>query len=62
VALEVAAAEVAFLLHVADERLDGGASPQLSLDDAEDAALLTGDEDASRLGRVVTAVSLVDVR
>jgi transposase len=61
VALEVTAAEMAFLLHVADERLDGGASPQLAFDDAEDAALLAGDEDASRLRRVVTAVSLVDV-
>ena len=60
-ALEVAAAEVAFLLHMADERLDGGASPQLAFDDAEDAALLAGDEDPSRVGRIVAAVSLVDV-
>ena len=60
-ALEVAAAEVALLFHVADEGFDGGAPPQLSFDGAEDAALLAGDEDVARLGRIVTAVSLVDV-
>ena len=37
-ALEVAAAEVSFFLHVADEGFDGGASPELAFDDAEDAA------------------------
>jgi hypothetical protein len=60
VALEVAAAEVAFLLHVVNERPDGGASPQLAFD-AEDAALLAGDEDPSRRRRIMTAISLVDV-
>src|SRR5262249_51518744 len=29
--------------------------------DAEDAALLAGDEDAARIGRIVPAVSLVDI-
>ena len=38
--LEVAAAEVAFFLHVTDERLDGGSAAQLSFDDTEDATLL----------------------
>lgn len=60
-ALEVAASVVALLLHVADEGLDGGSPAQLSLDGTEDTALLSGDEDAARLGRIVTAVSLVDV-
>ena len=60
-ALEVAAAEMALLFHVADEGLDGGSPPQLSLDGTEDTALLSGDEDAARLGRIVSAVSLVDV-
>ena len=32
-----------------------------SLDHAENAALLTGDEDAVRIGRVVAAVALVDI-
>ena len=60
-ALEVAAAEVAFFLHVADERLDGGAPTQLSFDGAEDAALLAGDEHPARMRRLVSAVSLVDI-
>ncbi len=60
-ALEVAAAEVALLFHVPDKGLDGGSPPQLSLDGTEDTALLSGDEDAARLGRIVSAVSVVDV-
>ena len=39
-AFEIAAAEVAFGLHVADDGLDGGSASQLAFDDAEDAALL----------------------
>jgi hypothetical protein len=41
----------------------GGASSQLAFDDAEDAALLTGDEDAAAAGvlRVMPAVALVDI-
>jgi len=59
-ALEIAAAEVTSFLHVSDERLDG--SPTwLPLDDAEDATLLAGDEDAARMRCIVTAISLVDV-
>jgi SnoaL-like domain len=42
-------------------RGDGGASPQLAFDDAEDAALLAGDKDPSRRRRIMTAISLVDV-
>lgn len=60
-ALEIAAAEMAFALHVADDRLDGGAAAEFTFDRAEDAALLPGDEDATRaLGRVA-AISLVDI-
>lgn len=50
-----------FGLHVPDDRFDGGAAAQLALYDAEDAALLTGDEDAPWVLRVVAAVSLVDI-
>jgi hypothetical protein len=32
---------------VSDHSFDGGAAPQFALDDAEDAALLAGDEDAA---------------
>jgi hypothetical protein len=35
-AFEIAAAEVAFGLHVADHGLDGGASPQFAFDDTEE--------------------------
>jgi hypothetical protein len=37
------------------------AEPQLAFDDAEDAALLSGDEHAARMGRIVSAISLVDI-
>jgi hypothetical protein len=57
-ALEVAAAEMAFFLHVTDEGLDGRAPTQLSFDGAEDAAVLAGDEDVARMGRVVPAIPL----
>lgn len=60
-ALEIAAAEMALFLHVADEGFDGGAAAQFSFDRTEDATLLAGDEDAARLRRVVPAISLVDV-
>ena len=40
--LEVAAAEVPIVLHVANDGFDGRAAAQFALDDAEDAALLTG--------------------
>ena len=59
--LEVAAAEVPIILHVADDGFDSRAAAQFALDDAEDAALLTGDEDAVRVGRVVAAIALVDI-
>jgi hypothetical protein len=38
---------VTFGLQVFDDGLNGGAAAQLALDDAEDAALLVGDEDAT---------------
>ena len=59
--LEVAAAEVPIVLHVANDGFDGRAAAQFALDDAEDAALLTGDVDAVRVGRVVAAIALVDI-
>jgi hypothetical protein len=59
--LEVAGAEVPIVLHVANDGFDGRAAAQFALDDAEDAALLTGDEDAVRIGRVVAAIALVDI-
>jgi hypothetical protein len=37
---EIAAAEMAFCLHVSDHRLDGGATSELAFDAAEDPALL----------------------
>src|SRR5437763_1577373 len=58
---EIAATEVTFGLHLADDGLDGGAAAQLALDDAEDAALLAGDEDATWILSIVAAVSLVDI-
>jgi hypothetical protein len=58
---EIAATEVTFSLEVADHGLDGGAASQLALDDAEDAALLSGDEDAARVMRVMPAVTLVNI-
>ena len=60
-AFEVAAAEMPLALHVADHRFDGGSASEFALDGAEDAALLSGDEDAARIGRIVAAVSFVDV-
>ena len=59
--LEMAAAEVTVGLHVSDHGLDGAAASQLALDDAEDAALLAGDEDVAWIGRTVTPISLVDI-
>lgn len=60
-AFKIAAAEVTFSLEVADHRLDRGAPSQLAFDDAEDAALLSRDEDAARVLRVMPAVTLVDI-
>lgn len=60
-AFEVAPAEVTFGLQMSDDGLDGGATAQLALDGAEDAALLAGDEDATGILCVVAAISFVDV-
>ena len=60
-ALEMAAAEVTVGLHVSDHGLDSAAASQFALDDAEDAALLAGDEDAAWIGRAVTTISLSDI-
>ena len=60
-AFEVAAAEVTIGLQVSDDGFDSGAAAQLALDDTEDAAFLTRNEDATGILRVVAAVSLVDI-
>ncbi len=60
-AFEMAPAEVTFALHVADDWLDCRTTPEFALDSAEDATLLAGDEDATRIGGVVAAVALVDI-
>jgi hypothetical protein len=52
----LAAAEVTLGLHLTDHGLDGGPASQLAFDDTEDAALLAGDEDATRILRVMAAV------
>ena len=57
----MATAEVAISLHVPDDGLDCRATFQLALDDAEQATLLAGDEDAPRMGRVVAAIAFVDI-
>src|ERR1700730_15796063 len=57
----MAGPEVAVALHVADDGLDGGAAPELALNDTKDATLLTGDEDAARAFGCVAAVTLVDI-
>ena len=44
-----------------DHGLDRRATPQFALDDAEDAALLAGNEDTTGILRIVAAVSLVDI-
>ena len=44
-AFEMATTEVTVGLHVADHGLDCRATPEFAFDGAEDAALLTGDED-----------------
>ncbi len=55
---EIAAAEVTFSFEVADHGLDGRTSSQLAFDDAEDAALLSRDEDAAWIWRIVPAIPL----
>ena len=47
--LEEAPAEVAIILEMADDGLDGGSASQFALDGADDSAPLAGDEDASGL-------------
>ena len=52
---------MALCLHVTDHGLDGGAASQLAFDDAEDAALLSRDEDAAWIVRIVAALLFVDI-
>jgi hypothetical protein len=56
-AFEIAAAEMAVRLHVSNHGFDNGAATEFGFDEAEDAALVAGDEDAARIGRVVAAVA-----
>ena len=60
-AFEIAAAEVALGLHMADHGLDGRSASEFALDGTEDAALLSGDEDAARVLRIMPAETLVDI-
>lgn len=60
-AFEIAAAEMAFGLEVADHRFDRGSRPQCAFNCAEHAAFLSGDEYAAWILRVMAAVSLVDI-
>ena len=60
-AFEVAAAEMTFGFHVADYGLYGGSTSQFAFDRARDAALLSRDEDAAWILRIMAAVTLVDV-
>src|SRR5262245_39621269 len=53
----MAAAKVTVGLHVSDHGLDGAAASQFALDDAKDATLLAGDEDAAWIGRAVTTTA-----
>jgi hypothetical protein len=58
-ALEIASAEVAFGLQVADHGLDGRSASQLALDHSEDAALLAGDEEPAWPARThILAISM----
>ena len=48
---------MAVRLPVSNHGFDGGAATEFVFDEAEDAALVAGDEDAARIGRVVAAVA-----
>jgi len=50
-----------FRLQVSDDGLDGGTAAQLAFDDPEDAAPLAGDEDATWVLHIVSAISFVDI-
>jgi len=50
-AFEVRAVEVTIGLQLSYDGFDGGGAAQLALDDAEDCALLAGDEGATRVHR-----------
>jgi hypothetical protein len=58
---KIIAAHAMLGFHVADDRLDGGPSPQLAFDALGDAALLTRDInlEAMRSRRVVTAIAAI---
>jgi hypothetical protein len=46
---------------MADHGLDGRSASEFALDGTEDAALLSGDEDATRVLRIMPADALVDI-
>ena len=60
-AFEIAAAEMAVGLHVSDHGFDGGAAFEFALNGTVNATLLAGDEDPAWVGRIVAAVSVVDI-
>ena len=49
------------VFHMADDGFNGGSASQLALNSAEDAALLSGDEDAPWVCGFMAAVALVDI-
>ena len=46
---------------MSDHEFDRRAAPQFALDEAEDAALLTRDEDATRIGCAVAGIVFVEI-
>ena len=52
---------MSLVLHVTDDGLDGGSTPEFAFDGAEDATSLPGDEDAAWVGGIVAAVALIDI-
>ena len=60
-AFEIAAAEIAVGLQMSDHGFDGGAAFEFALNGTVNATLLAGDEDPAWVGRIVAAVSLVDI-
>jgi hypothetical protein len=58
---EMASAQVSVCLQMTDHGSDGRSAPELAFDGAEDAAFLPRDKDAPQFGRVVAAITLVEI-
>ena len=56
-AAQKVAAQVPIVFQVADHGLDGRATSEFALDGAEDVALLTEDEDATRVSVILAAIT-----